>query len=261
MEQRPLGLFGNLVWLSGTLRDALTRAAHHYSLVTRRATLVLDTGERGPTPGVATVTRRLAPGAARGRILAEYMFATLALRAREATFGAFKVRAVRFSHAVKSARPYEALFEAKVTFEPSADGVEELSLDAAHLELPLVGSDPYTVAAIESHVKKLDVGGEGLAFAERVRRAVEGELRSGSPAIDGVARRLGVGTRALRRSLHDEGLSFREVVAQAQKDRAQALLTDGASIKAVAFALGFSEPSAFSRAYKRWTGRPPSGEV
>jgi AraC-like DNA-binding protein len=45
-----------------------------------------------------------------------------------------------------------------------------------------------------------------------------------------------------------------------RRDRATDLLAAGASIKDVAFQLGFSEPSAFSRAYKRWTGRSPGGD-
>jgi len=250
----PLGLFGHLVWLSGTLRDALVRAARFYSLVTRRATLELAVSD-----GVATFTQRLLTGARRGNILTEYMFASLVLRARTAVGDPFRVRAMRFAHGVRSAAPYEALFEADVTFDAGGSGADELRLDASLLDLPLSSADPFTAAAIEAQVTLLRaLDPEPDPRADPVRSAVKMELRSGRPSLASVARRLGLGGRALRRQLEEDGLSLRAIVASVRRDRASELLTDGASVKQVAFELGFSEPSAFSRAYKRWTGRPPS---
>lgn len=267
VARSPVGLFGHLVWLSRTLREALTQAARFYSLVTQRATLALDedgSGEGAPgagDAGVAVFTQRMKPGAPRGRILSEYMFAALVLRARSAAGDAFRVRAMRFAHACRSCAPYEDLFEARVTFDDGDAGLDTLAVDAALLALPLSTADPFTAAALEAQIADLRVGAgpQGAPrLLDRVRDAVQGEIGGGRPSLASIARRLGVGGRALRRQLEDQRVSLRAVVAAAMSDRATERLAQGASIKEVAFELGFSEPSAFSRAYKRWTGRPPS---
>lgn len=250
----PLGLFSNLVWLSGTLRDALTRAARFYSLVTRRATLSLDEREGGR---VAILTQRLLAGAPRGTILTDYVFAQYVLRARAAVGQAFRVEGMRFAHAAQSAAPYEELFQSRVTFDDGrGGGIDALSFDASLLDLPLSSADPFTAAAVECEVRQRV---RGAPSVDPLRLAVQAELRAGRPSVASIARRLGVGGRALRRRLEEERQSLRAIVASVQRERAIDLLAGGASVKEVAFELGFSEPSAFSRAYKRWTGRPPSG--
>jgi len=254
----PLGLFGNVVWLSGTLRDAFAQGARFYSLVTRRSTLSFEVAEGGR---VATLTQRLRAGARRGTILTEYLFAVLALRARQVAGRAFELRGVRFAHAARGVGRYEELFQSGVSFERATsetDVVDTLTLDASMLDLPLASSDPLTAAAIETEASERLRRAASVPLAESVRIAVRSELRVGRPSLSSVARRLGVGGRALRRQLEEERLSLRAIVASAQRARATELLAEGASVKEVAFELGFSEPSAFSRAYKRWTGRAPS---
>ncbi len=77
--------------------------------------------------------------------------------------------------------------------------------------------------------------------------------------MEEVARLLSVSTRSLRRRLRSEGSSFAAIVEQATADAARRMLEDrAASIREIAYRLGFSEPSAFHRAFKRWTGTTPS---
>jgi AraC-like DNA-binding protein len=254
----PLGLFGQLVWLSGTLREALTRAARFYSLVTQRATLSLEV-EDGR---LARFTQRRVAGAERGTILSDYAFGSLVLRARAAAGPRFAVRAMRFAHGGRTAAPYESLFDAAVTLDgrdAGHAGVDELTMDACMLDLPLSGADPFTAEAIEAHADRIRARAAAPGpLATRVKAVVEAELRSGRPLLGSVAARLGMGGRSLRRRLEDQRLSLRAIVESARRDLASELLASGTSIKEVAFRLGFSEPSAFSRAYKRWTGRSPS---
>jgi AraC-like DNA-binding protein len=247
---RPLGLFGHLVWLSGTVRDALTRAVKFWSIVSQRSTLTLD-----ETSGVvATLQQRVVSNAPRGRILTEYPFASLALRAREATRGAFAVRAVRFSHQGEATPAYHEVFRAPITFGAAAD---ELEIEKAQLDLRLVGGDPITSAALEAQVVQLiNEAAARDPFIDRVRSAAAANFAGAASLIE-VAKRLGISPRTLRRHLEKHGQTLRAVVDEVRREHADALLDAGRSVKEIAFQLGFSEPSAFSRAYKRWTGKAP----
>lgn len=248
---RPLGLFGHLVWLSGTVRDALERAAKFYLVVTRRTTLHLE-----DTPPISTLRMRpVARTVKRGRILTELPFASLALRAREATGGRFALRAVRFVHRGEASEAYAHVFGVPVQFGAAHD---EIEMATAQLDLPLASHDPIVSAALEAKAAQLTAGGAARSvFVEKVRRAIAENL-SRSPSPTAIATALGISTRTLRRHLEQEGLSLRTTLDDVRRERAAALLAAGTSVKEIAFALGFSEPSAFSRAYKRWTGVAPS---
>jgi AraC-like DNA-binding protein len=246
---RNLGLFGHVVWLSGTVRDALTRAVKFFGVVTRRTTLTLD-----EAAGVATLCQHPVPGHARGAILTEFPFVSLALRAREATGGRFALRAVRFKHRSDHVAAYRDAFGCDVTFRASRD---ELEIESAMLDLSLASADPITAAVLEARAAELTRGATRSPFIERVRRAALATLAN-SPSLESVAGQIGVSARTLRRHLAQDNTTLRAIVDDVRRQRADELLAQGAAVKNVASELGFSEASAFSRAYKRWTGRSPS---
>jgi AraC-like DNA-binding protein len=73
-----------------------------------------------------------------------------------------------------------------------------------------------------------------------------------------VARALAVSQRTLSRRLADEGTSFRHILDDVRREFACALLHDRTlSVADVAFFLGYSEPAAFNRSFRRWTGQTP----
>ncbi|MBV8757073.1 MAG: AraC family transcriptional regulator ligand-binding domain-containing protein [Deltaproteobacteria bacterium] len=243
---RNLGLFGHMVWMSGTVRDALVRAVKFFGVVSQRTTLTLDEAR-----GVGTLRQHAVAG--RGAILTEFPFVSLALRARQATDGTFTLRAVRFRHASEHADAYREAFGCAVTFGARCD---ELELDSAMLDLALASADPITSAALEVRAREIS-GAPRSAFVERARQAAQAVLAE-DPSLESVAKRLGMSARTLRRHLADAGTTLRAILDDVRRERADQLLARGLAVKAVALELGFSEASAFSRAYKRWTGRAPS---
>jgi AraC-like DNA-binding protein len=92
----------------------------------------------------------------------------------------------------------------------------------------------------------------------RVRREIADQLPSGELSLARVARRLGMSERSLRRHLTEENASFSQLASEVRYERARALLgSPRLSLGEIAFLLGFSDVSAFSRAFKSWSGMAP----
>ena len=69
---------------------------------------------------------------------------------------------------------------------------------------------------------------------------------------------MGMSSRTLTRRLSDSGFTFRGLVRQTQEEMAKGLLSNTSdTVSEIAFQTGFSEQSAFSRAFKQWTGQSP----
>jgi AraC-like DNA-binding protein len=97
------------------------------------------------------------------------------------------------------------------------------------------------------------------SFRHKVERVVEPLLAEGEAGIDRVARELGLSRQTLYRRLKAEGLTFEQLLDELRHRLALKLLGDQhLPVKQAAWRLGFSDPAAFSRAFKRWTGSAPS---
>jgi AraC-like DNA-binding protein len=95
--------------------------------------------------------------------------------------------------------------------------------------------------------------------ADRVRRWLASQSVRTRPTMEESARELGMSARSLRRRLQAERALFSQLVEDALVLRAKHMLADAhRSIQETAYAMGFDTPSAFSRAFKRWTGMAPS---
>lgn len=129
----------------------------------------------------------------------------------------------------------------------------------APLERPLPRHDPALFAYLERHAQTLLAGmpqGEGMV--ERVQRLITEALRGGEPAQADVARKLALSERTLQRRLREANTSFAQLLDGVRQQLARLYLSDRAlGLHEVAFLLGYSEPSAFHRAFRRWTGQTP----
>ena len=104
--------------------------------------------------------------------------------------------------------------------------------------------------------------GEQATVAEKIQHLIVHQYSGTRPRADAVARQLGISSRTLRRHLHDQGMTFAGVVDEAMAELAKRMLREpGTSIQQAAYRLGFSDPSSFHRAFKRWTGETPGAYV
>lgn len=168
------------------------------------------------------------------------------------------VREVRFQHpAPDDLTDYERVLQVPVRFGQLHN---EVVLPRRALELPHQGADPSLRAILERHGEAMLAALPRVDdFADRVRTMLAEELQGGNPSAEHIAGRLRMSVRTLARRLRDLGTSHRELLDQLRHDLALRYLKDPAfSIGEVAFLLGYSEPSAFHRAFRRWTGQTPA---
>ena len=125
--------------------------------------------------------------------------------------------------------------------------------------MPFETADPQLQAILEAQVLAMFQRLTKVkAVRDSVRRLLAGELCNGEPNLEQIAPRLHMSARTLHRRLEEEGTSFRQVLAEVRREiGARHLSERRLAIGEIAFLLGFSEPSAFHRAFKRWTGHAP----
>jgi AraC-like DNA-binding protein len=127
-------------------------------------------------------------------------------------------------------------------------------------ELPVVSGDPYLNALLIKFCE--EALAERAAARGSLRRDVEKAitllLPHGKAQADAVAAQLGMSRRTLGRRLASEGLTFASVLADLRVHLAKRQLEDGSlAISQIAWLLGYREVSAFTHAFKRWTGKTP----
>ncbi len=169
----------------------------------------------------------------------------------------WRPREVWFQHARPAdATEYTRIFRAPVRFRMP---VNALLLDARLLELPLKTARPELHRrAMEQAERLLPNGPEQVPLAQSVLTFIRQSLQSGEFGLGAAARHLSVSRRSLQRKLQQEACSYRELVQQARQDLSQYLLLESpTTATAAAYALGYSEPSVFQRAFHRWYGKPP----
>jgi AraC-like DNA-binding protein len=131
--------------------------------------------------------------------------------------------------------------------------------DAAVVHRPLVQGDAALRRQMEERAAMLAASRGAVDGVVRdVRTLVARRLAEGVPGLDAAAALLGLTPRALARRLAEHGTSFTKIVDDSRRQLALEYVKDASlSLVDVAYLLGFSEQSAFHRAFKRWTGRAP----
>ncbi|MGW0043534.1 AraC family transcriptional regulator [Rhodococcus sp. NPDC003348] len=153
------------------------------------------------------------------------------------------------------ARAYDAIFGVRVSFGADHAAIE---LDNAVLRAPII----QTEETLEEYLRE----SPNLLFSERdydssaaaqVRKALERGVAGRTASADDIADMLSISAAHLRRLLRHEGTSLNQLREEVLRDTAISGLARGESVDELSARLGFSEPSAFRRAFKRWTGSTP----
>jgi AraC-like DNA-binding protein len=255
-ENTPPGTYGALEYAtmsSTSLVDALRRAVRYYAALGSLGDSAMV--QRGGLVRIGLTPRcEMTPDAARH--LVEHFFALLVTRGRLLTGGRLKLLRATFVHAAPASTTEHArIFAAPLEFGATAN---ELVAEIHGLSVPLRSSNPELLEPLERAAAKM-LERRAQDVVARARAVVPEVLRAGEPGLSGVARRLGVSARTLQRRLGERGTSYADIVDEVRRELAHREVALGTrSFGEIAFLLGFSQASAFDRAFRRWTGSTPS---
>jgi AraC-like DNA-binding protein len=252
----PFGAFGVLDYLvasAETVEAGLGALCDHFRAVCSGIMLELVPDAHGAWLRVVTT----APTEGQ-EIGEEFTVAVTVGRFRARAQGEILIDAVELTRAIPVGQTrHAALLGAPVSFEHTNAGAH---FATGALAARLRTADPALRRTLGQIAKRLEIAGDDtLDFELAIRSRLRNLLPLGKVDAGGVARTLGLSERSLHRRLAELGRSYQSVLDDFRTSEAQRLLAAGRlKMAQIALSLGYADQTAFSRAFRRWTGMPPS---
>ncbi len=254
MRPDDYGALG-LAWKSApTIRSSLERVERYCRLWTDNLTYeICDRDD-----GIDFILHRFGERRLGMRLSNEATLASATSLIRQTSSPRFRPRTVFLKHAApKSISAHERYFGCPVRY---ASGRDALSISNEVLDRPNHLADDgisrFLISHLEAEIESL---GNEDPVETLVEREISRSLSEGIPKMADVARRLAMSERTLHRRLSERSVSYKSLVVKTRRNVAENLLRRSQyPVTQVAFLTGFSEQSAFHRAFKRWTGHTPT---
>jgi AraC-like DNA-binding protein len=251
---RDLGLWGYATISAPTLGAALSTMVELFPL--HQQSSVMHFGKN--SDGLAKLEYRIeTPEIIERRQDAELSLGMFLNVMRECLGATWAPEEVHFEHPRPEAwREHERAFGAPVFFSQPTNA---LILKPDVMTTPMPHRDARLTAAMRQCLQQLSERTDlRVSVTDRVRVAIRSRLPEGFPALDDIAAELRLSVGVVQRELHREGLSYRTLVEMTRRDLALSYVQQRQlPFSEIAFLLGYSELSAFSRAVHRWTGQSP----
>jgi AraC-like DNA-binding protein len=252
-DLREIGLLYYVLASSDVMIEAFQRAARYSSIVNDGISpTCIDGRDFGLSLRYVGVSRH------RDRHQIEFWMTVLVRTCRQLSGLRLLPNRVQLAHRrERDCGEFDEFFGNAIEFGAACD---EITFEARVGRLPIVSADPYLNKLLIAYCEDALVNRQGAAgsFRSSVENAVIPLLPHGKAQASEIARRLGASERTFARRLSSEGLTYSALLERLRCDLAQRYLADGdLSISQIAWMLGYREIGAFSRAFKRWTGRTP----
>ena len=246
-----LGALGYAWLASATLREALNRLVRYLRVLSKVVDLELET-----TQDRLNIYLSYKPVSIYVPARADQFFAILTSMCRVNLNQGLNPLAVQFFHdAPPCAGDFFAYFKAPVTFNAE---INCLALPIDQVDIPLKGYNPELLRMHDEIIVRHIAQFNQEDIVQRIRGAILDMLPSGQVSDDKLAKKVNMSVRSLQRSLKEQGTTFGTLLDEVRKGLAEDYVRDpNVALAEIAFILGFSEQSAFSRAFKRWTGVAP----
>jgi len=248
--ETPIGanpLFDYLIATADSVGQGLERLSRYLPLVNPAVRVRLDvTGDPA----------RVIVESLGDSFVAEFTVAMTVLRLREETNGKLQALHASFEHQPDDVNEMARVLGCPIEARASWTG---LTMNREACRLPLRRRDPGLSAWLERQAAAiLARQPQGSGVALDVRRLLATSIPANSVDMADIAGKLAMTPRTLQRRLANEGTSFEQLRDLTRKSAAEAYLSDPSlSIGEVTYLLGYAEPTAFHRAFKRWHGVTP----
>lgn len=247
-----MGVIGHILFNNHTLGAALKQYVRLAALVNEGLSVTLESGD-----GEAMLSFVYNKPRDHHAVNIDRMLMQTVARAKSYVSQQVIMTRVGFHHPRPAdLAPYEASFDCELQFnEPRS----YIAFEERFLDFELPQRNPYLHQALSRQVEALLARlRQRRSLAAKVRYMVTSRLSKGDFDAEAIASDLAMSRHTLYRHLKSEDMSFHDIVESARREKALQYLKKGKySLSEIAFLLGFSELSAFSRAFKRWTGQSP----
>lgn len=165
--------------------------------------------------------------------------------------------AVHFVHAQpEDLSEYERIFSCPILF---SQPMVELIFPASYKNIPIIQHDPVMREMMDAYAEQLlEEFSQSDSLLGSVRALIAEALPKGGVALDCIAQELDINPRTLQRRLSEQGQSFKGLLDEVRKGLALTYIAQPfIDLAELAYLLGFSDQSAFQRAFKKWTGTSP----
>lgn len=187
----------------------------------------------------------------------ESTFAAFVTATQQLTGKNLKASAICLQHPrPKDDSEHQRIFQTLVQF---SQPMNRIIFPANCLDWAVRSANTNLLSVFELHASAmLKAQNQAPSYSQKVMEAIARHLQGEVPLIGAIAHNLTISVRQLQRELQTENTSYQQLLDKTRKELALSQLKNPAtSIDDVAFFLGFSEPSAFHRAFKRWTRQTP----
>ncbi len=253
MRCSDYGAIGLAMKSATTLRHAYERAVRYAKVLTSVARYELRDGSQS----TALVHHRAGERRLGLYLSNEATLASLYTLAGEITAQPITPQCVHFSHpAPANPTAHEHFFGCAVHFGAAEDSLvfEQAAMQTTS-RIGDVSVSRYIDAHLDAELTQIQ---EPISLERRVQTLIAQSLSEGVPAISTIAGELGISGRSLQRRLMAKGQSFQGLIGSTRRRLAESLLRDSDyPLIEIAFLSGFSEQSAFQRAFRRWSGQTP----
>ncbi len=245
---KRMGLVGYAIFFSDDLFEALMQMARYSRLVTDAVGIRLT-----PSDSAVVLRTTLRPFMISLQHPVVSALSILLTIAREITQSDFQPWRVRLPLSEPdNPDEYERLFGPGVRFSADEATIE---FSAEQMMLPVVACDP----SLRNYLNELadakleELGRADVELIDEVRRGIWTSMQYGRPSLQRTATILGMSPRTLQRRLGEQGSSYQAMLDELRRELSEELRAGkGYSASETAFLLGYSEPSAYQRAQRRW---------
>jgi AraC-like DNA-binding protein len=253
-DLREMGFLYYVIASADRLGDALVRCVRHSSVANEGLELTLRKTKRHVAIAFEYngVRRRFE------RHQIEFLIGSLMRACRQITNRNLTAEHVSFLHWRNAAPELRRFFGCDIRFGANAD---EVTFPSAIQDFAVASCDPYLNGLLTQYYEEALAHRKARqsSFAVNVENAISLLMPHGKAQMSEVARELSIGPRTLARRLSSEGLAFADVLRNLRCDLAKRHLADeDLPISKIAWLLGYKDISAFTNAFKRWTGSPPA---